>query len=1104
MKNDLSIRRSKLSAVKQAMLSKRLGGELKTSSDAKVIPKSSQHIPTVLSFAQQRLWFLDQLEPGGSAYNIPTGFSIYGFLDVGVLENSIKEMIHRHESFRTRFASVDGQPVQIISPPKPFILPVVDLQNFPKPERKVEANRLITEEAQHPFNLVQGPLVRFLLLRLDKEDYVFLMTIHHIVSDGWSLGVFARELGALYKAFFNAFSMGPPSTLTELPIQYADFAHWQQQWLQGEVLETQLDYWKEQLKGLLPVLQLPTDRPRPAVQTFRGEKQSLLLPKELCETLKALSRREGVTLFMTLLAAFKTLLYRYTGQEDMLVDSPIAGRTRVEFEGLIGFFVNTLVLRTSLSGNPSFRELLGRVSEVAHGAYAHQDLPFEKLVEVLQPERSLSYSPLFQVMFVLMNAPQEALDLPGLTVTPLEVDSGAAMFDLTLYMWEVSDGLAGSLEYNSDLFDRATIILMLRHFQKLLEGIVSNPEQRLSNIPLLTVAEHDQLLVEWNATRVDYPRDKCIHELFEEQVVRTPGAVAVICADERVTYRELNRRANQLAHRLKSLGVGPEVPVGICIERSLEMIVGLFGILKAGGAYVPIDPSYPKERIAYIMADAKVPVLLINKRFCEKLPEQEAEVVCLDLDWKKISKESKKNLSNKTKPGNLAYILYTSGSTGKPKGVLGLHRSAVNRFNWMWKKYPFKAGEVCCQKTSLGFVDSVWEIFGPLLQGIRTVIIPDEVVKDPHRLLDTLLRDKVTRIVLVPSLLRVILNTYGDLQDRLPELKIWVTSGEMLSLELAQRFLEMMPQSVLLNLYGSTEVSADVTYFDTVLLNKTHMKIPIGRPIDNTQIYILDKHRKPVPVGVMGEIYVGGEGLARGYHHLTELTHERFISNPFVDRPFVDRSDSFLYKTGDLARYLPDGNIEFLGRVDHQVKIHGFRIELGEIETILSQHPDVRETVAIVREDVPGDKRLAAYLVPTQGVSPTVNDLQDFLKNKLPEYMVPSSFVVLDALPLTPSKKVDRHALPKLDAIKPESGYAAPRNQLDLQLTGIWQKILGVKPIGIKDNFFELGGHSLLAAQLFAQIGKTLGKNIPLVTLFKVPTIEQIADIFGQKDWKSS
>ena len=1082
--SDLSQRVANLSPEKRRILEMRLMGERAFGDRAQIIPRRDPSETSLLSFAQQRLWILDQLESDSAVYNITRAFEIEGALELAVLQKALDAIVTRHATLRTVFAFEGGQPVQVIRESQSIDVSVVDLSDEPESGREKEIHRLLTEEARRPFDLSEDTMLRATLLRLGDEKHILLLVMHHIASDGWSIDILHRELATLYKAF----STGEAVSLPPLPIQYTDFAHWQRQWLQGEVLESQLSYWKEALSGELPVLELPTDHPRPAVQTFRGKRRPLVLPKILTDELKRLSRQEGVTLFMTLLAAFQILLHRYTDQDDIIVGCPIANRNRTEIEGLIGFFVNTLVLRSDMANTPTFKELLTQVSEVTQGAYDHQDLPFEKLVEELRPERDLSRNPLFQVMFVFQNVPRTPLELPGLKMKPLEVDPGTAMFELSLYMWEDAEGLRGFVEFNTDLFDSATIDRLVCHFKILLEGIVRDPGRSISDLPILTQDERHQLLVEWNTTRGDYPERSCIHDLFDTQARLTPDKVAAIFKGDRLTCRELNLRANQLAHYLQKLGVGPETVVGICVERSLEMVAGMLGILKAGGAYLPIDSTYPQERLAFMLRDSQVPVLLTHSRLLSKLPEIQARIISLDQDWEVIAQESNETPTSGATPDHPAYLIYTSGSTGTPKGVLGLHRGAVNRFHWMWHTYPFKAHEVCCQKTSLSFVDCVWEIFGPLLQGIPTVIIPDEAVKDPQLLVQNLASEGVTRIVLVPSLLRVILDAFDDLQNRIGHLSTWITSGETISEELVQRFKESMPDATLLNLYGSSEVSADCTWYDTGGAELRH-SIPIGRPIANTQVYLLDSSSQPVPVGVPGELHVGGAGLARGYFNRSELTKEKFISNPFV-------SGERLYKTGDLARYLPDGTIEFLGRIDHQVKIRGFRIEPGEIESVLIDHPAVKQSVVALREDDQGENYLVGYIVPKSQDKPSISNLVTYLRQKLPEYMVPSAFVTLDALPLTPSGKVDRRSLPAPEQKRPDldQAYAAPRSELEQFLAQLWCNILHLDRVGIHDKFFELGGNSIQAARCVHKLQKELGTRIPIISVFEAPTVGEYTE----------
>jgi amino acid adenylation domain-containing protein len=1040
-----------------------------------------------LSFAQQRLWFLDQLQPGNPAYSISFAVHLKGLLHVALLEQSLNEIVRRHEVLRTTFSTAEGQPVQVIAPSLILPLPVVDCQKLPEFKREAEVRRLATQEAQQPFDLTQGPLLRAKLLRLGQQEHLLILTMHHIISDEWSVEVLVQEMAALYKALLT----GSHSPLPELPIQYTDFAYWQRQWLQGEVLETQLNYWKQQLDGAPAVLQLPTDRPRPAVQTYRGAKQSIKLPKSLSEALKELSRQEDVTLFMLLLAAFQTFLYRYTGQDDILVGSPIANRNRDELKGLIGFFVNTLVLRTNLEGNLSFQELLGRVRSITVGAYAHQDLPFEQLVEARQPERDVSYTPLFQVMFALQNAPQLE-EIPGLALSLLKVESLTAQFDLSLSMENTEQGLMASFEYNTDLFDAITITRMLGHFQNLLEGIVANPQARLSDLPLLTEAERQQLLGEWNDTQADYPQDLCIHQLFEAQVEQTPDAVAVVFEEQQLTYRELNNRANQLAHHLQQLGVKAEVLVGMCVERSLKMVVGLLGVLKAGGAYVPLDPAYPQDRLAFMLEDAQVPVLLTQERLVPALPQHKAQIVCLDTYWQALTNQRQDNPVSGTTPETLAYVIYTSGSTGTPKGVMNTHLGLSNRLLWMQDAYRLTATDCVLQKTPFSFDVSVWEFFWPLMTGTRLVLAKPSGHLDSPYLLHLILQEQITTLHFVPSMLQMFLEEPG--LARCNVIKRVICSGEALPVDLQARFFDRL-NSDLHNLYGPTEAAIDVTAW-TCQRGSHQRTVPIGRPIANTQIYLLDHNLQPVPIGVPGELHIGGVGLARGYLNRPNLTDEKFISNLFSNEP-----GARLYKTGDLACYKPDGSIEFLGRIDHQVKLRGFRIELGEIEAVLVQHPALREIVVLVREDRPGDKQLVAYGVPNCDRQPTTSELRDYLKERLPEYMVPSVFILLDALPLTPSGKVDRRALPAPAGLRSTlaAAYQAPCSDVERAIAKVWQEVLHLEKVGVNDNFFDLGGHSLLMVQVNQKLQELFNRDLSIVELFQNSTISSLAQYLSRE-----
>ncbi|MFQ4162309.1 non-ribosomal peptide synthase/polyketide synthase [Scytonema millei] len=1029
-----------------------------------------------VSFAQQRLWFLQQFEPESGFYNIPVAVRFQGQLNIIALEQSLNYIISRHEALRTNFVRVDGQPMQVIASSMPLSLRVVDLQQMDATDGEITCQQLIAVDAVRPFDLATDLLVRASLFQFQPTEHVLLLVMHHIVSDAWSMGVLVRELATVYQAICNEL----PIALPELPIQYADFTLWQQQWLQGEVLAKQLEYWQQQLAGAPSLLELPTDRSRPAIQTYTGATERFLLSQQLSEKLVVLSQKQEVTLFMTLLAAFQTLLYRYSGQTDICVGTPIANRNRKETEELIGLFVNTLVLRSNLSGNPSFSDLLSRVREVALGAYAHQDLPFEQLVEQLQPERSLSYTPLFQVMFVLQNAPMPELELADLTLASLAIESSTAKFDLTLFLENTNAGLMGAIEYNTDLFDASTIARMVEHYQTLLEAVVANADQKLSELPLLGARQLHQYLVEWNKTEAVYPQNVCLHALFEQQVERTPNAEALVYEEQRLTYSELNAKANQLAHYLLSLGVGPEVFVGVCVERSVDMVVGLLGILKAGGAYVPLDPAYPSGRLSYMLSDSQVSVLLTQAQLRSQLPAHQARVVALDTDWSEIAQYSPDNCATSVTPDNLAYVIYTSGSTGNPKGVAICHHSPVTLVQWAQEVFTPQQCAGVLASTSICFDLSVFELFVPLSCGGKIVLAQNAL-----HLPNLAASDEVTLINTVPSAIAELQRMNG-----IPATVQTVNlAGEALQNQLVQKIYEQQTIQQVFNLYGPSE---DTTYSTFALVEKGATGTPsIGRAIANTQVYILDAQMQPVPIGVAGELYIAGEGLARGYLNRPELTAEKFVPNPFA----ADKSSQRLYRTGDLVRYRADGNIEYIGRIDHQVKVRGFRIELGEIEAVLSQHPNVRQVVVIATQEMVGATRLVAYLVANQQPAPTISELRAFLKQKLPEYMVPSAFVVLDALPLTPNGKLDRKALPK-PSWQPElsNRFVAPRTPIEETLANIWATVLGLESVGIHDNFFELGGDSILSLQIIAK-ASSAGVQLSAKQMFEYQTIAELAAV---------
>ncbi|MEA2601550.1 MAG: hypothetical protein QOF89_2542, partial [Acidobacteriota bacterium] len=1007
--------------------------------------------PYPLSFAQERLWLLDRLDPGSHAYNIPVGVRLEGRLDIGALASSLGEIVRRHAVLRSVLTTVDGEPVQVVRPASEgaALLPMVDLEGLEPATREAETRRLARQLARRPFALEHGPMLRAALLRLGSEEHGAFFTMHHVASDGWSMGVLIRELSALY----TALTLGQPSPLPELAIQYADYARWQREWLIGPVLAEQLAYWRRELADLA-TLQLPTDRPRPPVQTFRGAVRSLTIPGPLARALKALGQRDGATPFMVLLAAFAALLQRYSGQDDVAVGTPMANRSWPQLEELIGFFVNTLVVRTDLSGAPSFEELLGRVRAKALAAFAHQELPFEKVVFELQPERNLSTSPLFQVMFMMQNVPTGRLDLPGLTLQPLAMDTGATKFDLTLTMVERPDVLAGSLAYNLDLFDSTTIDRMAGHLEELLAAVVVSSTLGLAEVSLLPAAERRQLLVEWNATERETPAG-CVHEWIAAQAARTPDAVAVVFGGESLTCRQLDRRANGLALRLLEQGVGPEVRVGIALERSLEMVVALLGVLKAGGAYVPLDPSYPAERLAFMREDAGLATVLTEESLRD-IPE--------------VARAPRSGVG----ADNAAYVIYTSGSTGRPKGVQISHGALANFLASMAETPGLTSEDRLLAVTSLSFDIAGLELYLPLMVGGRLVLASREEAADGRRLRELIAESGATVLQATPATWHMLLESGWQGGEGLKAL----CGGEALSPVLAASLRQRVGS--LWNVYGPTET----TVWSTVEEIRGEGPILVGRPIANTEAYVLDGVGQPAPVGVPGELLLGGAGLARGYLGGPELTAERFVPDPFG-------RGSRLYRTGDLARYRADGRLECLGRIDYQVKVRGFRIELGEIEAALGRHPEVAAAVVVAREEGSGDRRLVAYVVTRRTGADLSDELRSWVRQSLPEYMVPAAWMFLAELPLTPNGKVDRKALPA--PVSEAGGAVAPRTPTEEVLAGIWARVLGLESVGSEDRFFHLGGHSLLATQVISRVREAFGVELPLRQIFETPTLAGLA-----------
>ncbi len=1080
--SNLTRKIAELSPEKRNRLLQKLKKEKNWQVHSKISPVDRSSGKFLLSYAQERLWFLEQLDPGTSVYNVPYNFRFDGPFNVDALKKALQTVIKRHDILRTTFRAVEGQPVQAVSAEPLSELVFLDISDLSTADLEDTVIRLVDEEAQKPFDIQTGPLFRATLVRLHEEVHGLLLTMHHIISDGSSLEILVHELIVLYEAFAH----DKPHQLPELQIQYVDYAAWQRNCLQGDVLEKLLSYWKPQLSGAPATLELPTDRPRPAVQTFSGAYEIFRLAPGLSDKIKALAKESGATPFMTVLTVFKILLQRYTGQIDIVVGTPVAGRTRSETEGLIGCFINNLVLRSDLSGNPSFRQLLTRVKQVSLAAYSHQDLPFEQLVEEVQPERNLSASPLFQVMFIMLNAPNKAIELTDIVLTPLLNNTMTSKFDLTLYLDEGIDNLVGTFEYNTDLFDASTIALMANHFSTLLESIVENPDQKIDVLAILTTEEKQRILLDRNDTSHAFSSPECFHRQFEAQASKSPEAVAVVFTEKQLTYCELNARANQLANHLVERGVKPGVLVGLYIERSLDMFVGLLGIMKAGGAYVPLDPSFPKDRIAYMLDDAGAPLLITQAALLAELPEFNGQVVCIDRDWPEISKASSAAPTDRVSAETLAYVIYTSGSTGRPKGVAIAHKALGNFLNTMRDKPGISEKDVLLAVTTLSFDIAALELYLPLTVGATVVLASKEVTADGRRLAALLTQSNATIMQATPATWRMLLEFGWQAKNNLTIL----AGGEALPRELANQLLER--GACLWNMYGPTETTI-WSLIDQVEIDEG--AVFIGAPIANTRIYVLDRYLQPVPEGVYGELYIGGHGLARGYLNRAELTAERFIPDPF-GTVAGDR----LYRTGDLVRLLANGNIEFAGRIDNQVKIRGFRIELGEIEAVLTQHPTIRSAVVTPKEMAPGDVRLVAYVIYDSHTQPSISELRGFLRETLPDYMVPSIFVTLDAYPMTPNGKVDRKNLPLPSGERAVSAtkFIAPNSATEKFLATTWEKILGVDQVGVHDSFFELGGHSLLSMKVIYRIEEEFGVRInPREVIFN--NLRQLAQLTDEQ-----
>ncbi len=1059
-----------------------------------------------LSYGQERLWFIHQLDPENVAYNIPMAVRIQGPLDLDALARSLQEVMRRHESLRTRFVTVDGEPQQVIDPSLPVELPVTDLSHLSEAEREEEAQRLAREEAERSFDLEHGPLIRAKLLRLDIQHHVMVLNSHHTISDGWSTGVLVREVSIIY----SNFCAGQPSPLPELEIQYADFSAWQRELLSGPIVEKQLEYWKRKLAGVEPLM-LPTDKSRLRMQNSAGTVERFTVPMELTEALMALARKQGATLYMVLLAAFQALLSRYARQDDIAVGSPVAGRVRSETEQMIGNFINMVVLRTDLSGAPNFVDLLDRVKETTLEAQANQDVPFEKLVEVLVPQRDLNRAPLFQALFGLLNMPWTGLQLGTANLLPFNLHTGGAQFEISLVMVETGSGMQGYIEYSIGLFEAATIARMVGHYSHLLKSIVSDPHAPIHSLEILGPGEHRILQQDFNTTATPIPETTVIR-LFEEQVNRTPNATALQYGEDTLSYSELNLRVNRLAWRLRELGVGLETRVGLLVERSLEMVVGLLGAMKAGAAYVPMDPDYPSDRLSYMLESSQVKVMLTQEHLRERMPLFTGPVLELDgaEERSRIAKQRSENPDVAHLPENLAYIIFTSGSTGRPKGAMNSHGALLNRLLWMQAEYRLGPDDVVLQKTPFSFDVSVWEFLWPLMEGAKLVMARPSGHQDPGYLAELIEDRQITTLHFVPSMLAVFLED-EERTKQCKSIRRVICSGEALPQELAQRCLASMPWAELHNLYGPTEAAIDVTYWKC-LAEDNRASVPIGKAIANIRLFVVDDRMNLVPVGVPGELCLGGVGLARGYWGRGDLTAERFIPDGLSGR-----MGERLYRTGDLVRWLGDGNLEYLGRLDQQVKVRGFRIELGEIEAALQEHEGVRQAVVIAQEDESGDKQLVAYVVAEEksgassngsnGNNGSVqggqrsNEWREHLLSKLPEYMVPSAYVELETLPLNANGKIDRKSLPKPEPEQErtrEEEYVGPRTETEERLCRLWEEVLRRERVGIHDNFFKAGGHSLRAAQMAARMRQNFKVDIPLRQMFELPTVAQLAAAIDQ------
>jgi amino acid adenylation domain-containing protein len=1092
--SNLSERLATLTPAQRARFLKKLQAQAaeQAASTSVSIPLADPTQPLRLSFSQQRLWFLSQFDPSLSAYNIPIALRLDGQLQEDVLIQSLQRIVDRHAVLRTHFVLQNGDPIQVIADHLPLPLERLDWRSFPAEQVEQELKTTLQREAQHLFQLQQGPLFRVVLIQIAPTVYYLIAVLHHVITDGWSMNILVQELIAYYQ------NQAQPDTLAPLALQYADYAQWQRQWLTEPQAAEKLAYWKTSLQGMAPVLELPIDHPRPALQSFRGRTLRKHLSADLTGELKALAQSTGATLFMVLEAAFALLLSRLSRQSDIPIGTPIANRTTSDLEPLIGFFANTLILRNDLSGNPTVRELLQRTKQLALEVYRNQEIPFENLVEAVQPNRTLSHSPLFQVMFSLQNTPETALKLPSLTLTSVAIPNETAKFDLSLLMQEVAGELVANWEYNCDLFEAETSDRFAGHFQTLLARMVQQPDAPIASLSLLSDAEYQQIIHTWNATEVEWQDSFLLHRGFEQQVLNNPDAIALIYEDKTLTYQALNQWANQLAHRLRDQGVTTDVLVGVYMERSLEMVIAVFAILKAGGAYVPLDPTYPVDRIADTIGDAEMPIILTQTHWAEKLPPHTAQVLCVDNLTD--TKEPTTNLDLDLSPDQLAYVIYTSGSTGKPKGVMISHRGAVNTNLDINQRFGIGANDRVLGLASLSFDLSVYDIFGFLAAGATLVIPHHQDALNPTAWLQLMHQHRVTFWNTAPAVIDMLMTLVQSQSQRLPDsLRVVMMSGDAISVTLPDLIRQhAQPQIQVYSFGGATEGSIWSIYYPIDRVDPDWISIPYGKPLSNQRFHILDANLNPVPIGVAGELHIGGTGVALGYFRRPELTAERFIPDPFYP-------GGTLYKTGDLGRYSPDGTIQFLGRIDYQVKIRGFRIELGEIDAAVTQYPGIQEAAIIVREDQPGVKQLCAYVVPQPQASVNVAELKQALRQKLPDYMVPPFILLLDRLPLTSNGKVDRQALPKPETLLAAAAPTTlPQTYLERQIAEVWGELLQVNSIGRHDNFFDLGGQSMLMVQAQVRLQEQLGRELNIVDLFQFPTIATLAQHLEHQNQQAS